>query len=256
MARTPSRSLSRSAARAIGNRLLTLLPAEDREALVKYLEPYPVKRGETLLQPNVAIHHVYFVSEGLVSLVQLLENGKYIEAGIVGREGTVGALVPLGAVAFSHEAVVQIPGMSLRMKADALRIEVAMRPALRELLLRYVQALFSQVTQSVVCNGQHAVHRRLARWLAMAADCVESDELPLTHDLLATMLGVRRSGITEDLAVLKRAGLIATRKGGLRIVDQRRIRAEACECYGTVRSEFRRLLGSSIFQETGTSTTT
>lgn len=252
MARSPRRiSTTRLARppRTPGNRLLALLMEADFAALEPHLEPYPLKKGVTLLRPNVPVKYVYFVSEGLVSLVQLLENGKYTETGIIGREGMVGAMVPLGASAFSHEAIVQISGMSLRMKAETLRIEVALRPALRDLLLRYVQSLFSQVAQSVVCNGQHTVRQRLARWLAMGADCVESDHLALTHELLATMLGVRRSGVTEDLNVLKKAGFIAAEKGGVQVLDYRGLQNAACECYGQVRSEFRRLLGPSVFQE-------
>jgi CRP-like cAMP-binding protein len=231
------------------NRLLGLLLAEDLAALKPHLEHYPLRAGQNLLRPDVPVKHVYFVSEGMVSLVQLMDNGKYTETGIVGREGMVGALAPLGASAFSHEAVVQISGVSLRMSADALRIETALRPALRDILLRYVQALFSQVAQSVVCNNQHPVKKRLARWLVMGADCLESKDLRLTHELLSTMLGVRRSSVTTGLAALKAEGLIATYQGGVKIIDHPGLKTASCECYAVVRKEFRRLLGPSIFQE-------
>jgi len=239
----------RASKRLANNRLLALLSDGDREALDQHLEPYPLKQGVTLVPPLAPIENVYFVTEGLVSLVQLLENGKYTEAGIIGREGMVGALAPLGAAAFSSEAVVQIAGSSLRMRASTLRVEASLRPGLRDVLMRYVQSLFAQVTQSVSCNIQHTVPKRLARWLAMAADCAETDTMPLTHELLSTMLGVRRTGVTEGLAVLKKAGLVSLYKGGVRISDPVGLQAATCECYNAVKLEFRRLLGPSIFPE-------
>jgi CRP-like cAMP-binding protein len=229
------------------NTLLALMSAEDRAAIARHLEPYELKRGTTLLKPLMPVEHVYFISDGLVSLVQLLENGRYIEAGIVGREGMVGALVPLGAAAFSNEAVVQISGMSLRMSAEALRVEVALRPHLRDLLLRYIQALFAQITYSVTCNNQHTLRRRLARWLSMASDFTETENLSLTHELLSVMLGVRRSGVTEGVTALKKAGLIVPSKGGIRTCDVTGLHNATCECYAAVKSEYRRLLGPAVF---------
>jgi CRP-like cAMP-binding protein len=234
---------------SLGNRLLALLPEPDMQTLSVHLEPVELKVGATLIAPDASITHVYFVSAGLVSLVQLLENGKLVETGIVGREGMVGALVPLGAAAFSHEAVVQIEGRGLRMAASILRVEVALRPALRDILLRYVQALFLQVAQSVACNSQHTLRNRLARWLSMAADCTGATDLALTHELMSTMLGVRRSGVTEGVAALKRDGLIIPYHGGVRILDRPRLRNDACECYRAVRQAFDRLLGPEILSD-------
>lgn len=244
----PGRTLKNPSHARNGNRLLALLPAEDRAALAVHLEPISLKARTTLLRPGEPVEHVYFVSEGMVSLVQLMANGKYTETGIVGREGMVGALVPLGASAFSHEAVVQIAGIGFRMRADALRVEVALRPTLRDLLLRYIQALFSQVAQSVVCNNQHELKQRLSRWLVMGADCIEGKRLPLTHELLSTMLGVRRSSVTDGLAALRADKLITTYPRGIEIVDRTGLQKSACECYSVVRKEFRRLLGPTIFQ--------
>lgn len=232
-----------------GNRFLGLLRADDLAALEPYLEFHPLKAGATLLRPDVAISHMYFVIDGMVSLVQLMECGKFTETAIVGREGVVGALAILGPSAFSPEAVVQISGSSFRIGAEALRAQAAVRPALRDLLFRYVMALHSQVSQSVVCNNQHSVPSRLARWLAMGADCTESEDLPLTHELLSGMLGVRRSTVTEALMELKKAGIVKTYQGGVKIVCRSALEGVACECYSTVRMEYRRLLGPSIFQE-------
>jgi CRP-like cAMP-binding protein len=242
------RRLSQSPSHRGGNRLLALLTDEDSRALKRHLYPVKLKTGQTLLTAHAPVKHVYFVSEGLVSLVQLMQNGKLTGTAIIGREGMVGALAPLGAAACSHEAVVQIEGIGLRMSAEVLRREMALRPALRDVLFLYVQALFLQVAQSVACNNQHLLQSRLARWLSMAADCTEAEDLPLTHELLSIMLGVRRSGVTQGLAALKSQGLIALRHGGVRIAHRSALRAEACECYGLVSREFRRILGVSVFQ--------
>lgn len=231
------------------NRFLGLLRADDLAALEPFFELYPLKAGTTLLRPDTAISHMYFVIDGMVSLVQLMECGKFTETAVVGREGVVGALASLGASAFSPEAVVQISGSSLRINADVLRAQAALRPALRDLLFRYIMALHSQVSQSVVCNNQHSVPSRLARWLAMGADCTENEDLPLTHELLAGMLGVRRSTVTEALMELKKAGVVKTYQGGVKILNRAALEAVACECYSVVRLEYRRLLGPSIFQE-------
>jgi CRP-like cAMP-binding protein len=196
------------------------------------------------------VEQVYFVSDGLVSLVQLMPSGKYSETGLVGREGIVGVLVPLGSSATSHEAVVQIAGTAFRMRADALRRETSQRSAMTDILLRYVQAQFAQIAQSAACNNLHPVGLRLARWLLMASDSAETDNLALTHQLLCMMLGVRRSTVTTELAALKTKGLIATRMGGVTITNRPGLEAASCECYRTVCTEFRRLLGPPIFQDT------
>lgn len=238
------------------NRLLRLLHPDDLAALEPHLEPYPLTMGEVILRPDEPVSHVYFVTRGMVSLVKLMASGKYMETGIIGREGMVGALAPLGTSAFTQEAIVQIGGTSLRMRSNILRNQLAVRPALRDLILRYVQALFAQVAQSVVCNSQHDVRQRLARWLAMGSDCIESSHLPLTHELLSRMLGVQRSSVTLALTSLKNEGLITTHQRGVKIVDRRGLQNACCECYGEVRREFRRLLGPSIFQDTTPQTAT
>lgn len=227
----------------IGNRLLAALPAEDLAGLQPHLELVTLSPGETLLQPDVLIQHVYFLQHGLVSLVHRMEEGDVVQTGLVGSEGMVGALAPLGASAFSGEAMVQIGGPALRVRATTLRLEVALRPALRDLLLRYVQALFAQVTQSVACNSRHVLQSRLARWLLMAHDFVDLNELPITHEFLATMLGVRRAGVTQGLTSLKAAGLVDTARRKIVILDRPGLEHTSCECYAIVATEYRRLLG-------------
>ena len=227
----------------IGNRILAALPEDDLLALRPHLELVALSPGQILLHPDVLIQHVYFPQHGLVSLVQRLEDGGFVQTGLVGSEGIVGALAPLGASAYSGEAVVQIGGPALRIRAGALRVAAALRPALRDLLLRYVQALFAQVTQSVACNGRHNLHHRLARWLLMAHDFVDLNELTITHEFLATMLGVRRAGVTEGLVLLKAAGLVDTARRRIVILDRPGLEQASCECYRIVAAEYERLLG-------------
>lgn len=229
----------------IGNRILAALSEEDLGELRPHLERVALSPGQTLLQPDVLIQYVYFPQHGLVSLVHRLEDGGVVQTGLVGSEGMVGALAPLGASTFSGEAMVQIGGAALRMRAPALRVVVALRPAVRDLLLRYVQALFAQVTQSVACNSRHTLHRRLARWLLMAHDFVDLNELPMTHEFLATMLGVRRAGVTEGMALLREAGLIDAARRKVVILDRPGLERTSCECYGIVAAEYERLLGQA-----------
>jgi CRP-like cAMP-binding protein len=228
----------------INNRLLLALPQEELDRLRPNLVAVDLPRGQMLLRPNELIDYVYFPQEGMVSLVLQLEDGSVIEVRLIGKEGMVGALAPLGATAMSGEARVQMTGCALRMPAGVLRTEAARNPDLMGLLLRYVQALFAQVSQSVACNGRHRLNERMARWLLMAHDCVDGDELPLSHEFLATMLGVRRAGITVAVGQLKEAGLIDNRGGRFRILDRRGLEASACECYRTVKEQYERLLSS------------
>jgi len=162
----------------------------------------------------------------------------------VGKEGMVGELAPLGSTAMSGEARVQMAGSALRMRAGMLRTEVARNPDLMDLLLRYVQALFAQISQSVACNGRHRLNERMARWLLMAHDCVDGDELPLSHEFLATMLGVRRAGITVAVGQLREAGLIDSSSGRFSILNRRGLEASACGCYRAVKEQYERLLSS------------
>jgi CRP-like cAMP-binding protein len=230
---------------SIDNRLLLALPQEELDRLRPNLEPVDLPLGQMLLRPNELIDYVYFPQKGMVSLVLQLEDKRVIEVGLIGREGMVGALAPLGATAMSGEARVQMAGSALRMRAGVLRTEAARNLGLMNLLLRYVQALFAQVSQSVACNSQHPIVERMARWLLMAHDCVEGDELPLSHEFLATMLGVRRAGITVAVGQLRDAGLIDSRAGRFSILNRRGLEASACECYRAVKAQYERLLSSA-----------
>jgi CRP-like cAMP-binding protein len=192
---------------------------------------------------NAPTEYVYFPESGMVSLILSLEGGHIVEVGLVGNEGVVGVLAGLGTGRISGEAIVQMPGTALRMKTDLLRKEIGVNPSIRQMLLRYVQALFCQITQTAACNVRHRLPQRLARWLLMANDCTLANEVNLTHEFLSMMLSVRRSGVTTALKTLSDAGIIATGHGRISILSRERLEATSCECYGTVKAEYGRLLG-------------
>jgi CRP-like cAMP-binding protein len=227
---------------SVANRLLDALPPDDLDPLRAHLELVPLPQRQTLSTPGTPIDQVYFPQEGMVSLVQPLENGMMIEVGVIGNEGMVGTPVLLGADSSPLEAMVQIPGSALRMPATAFREEIGRRAGLLRVLLRYVQALHVQVSLTAACNGRHTVPERLARWLLTAHDRSTSDQLPLSHEFLSQMLGVRRAGVTVALGTLKAAGLIRNSHGQVQIVDRGGLEAASCECYPTVRNEYARLL--------------
>jgi len=227
---------------SISNRLLAALPREDLDFLRPHLEPVPLPHKQTLSEPNAPIDHVHFVQEGMVSLVQPLENGAMIEVGMIGNEGFVGVPVLLGADTSPLEAMVQIPGSALRMQSSALREQAGRSSALLGLLLRYVQALHTQVSLTAACNGRHTLPERLARWLLTARDRATSDRMPLSHEFLAMMLGVRRAGVTVAVGTLKAAALIGNTHGQVTIIDREGLEAACCECYRTVRNEYQRLV--------------
>lgn len=226
----------------LSNRLLLALAPEDLDLLGPHLEPVPLPHRQTLSKSDAPIDDVYFPQSGMVSLVQPLEDGAMIEVGMVGSEGFVGAPVLLGADTSPLEAMVQMPGSALRMPADAFRQQTGGSIALSRMLLRYVQALHVQVSLSAACNGRHTLPERLARWLLTARDRADSDRLPLSHDFLSMMLGVRRAGVTVAVGTLKAAGLIHNTHGQVTITNRQGLEAACCECYRTVRNEYERLL--------------
>jgi CRP-like cAMP-binding protein len=225
-----------------GNHLIARLTAEDFARISPHLEEITLVQHQRLIAPNTPTSHVYFPESGMVSLILSLEDGSIVEVGLIGNEGIVGVLAGLGASRISGEAIVQMPGAGLRIGTDVLRRELGVSPSLREMLMRYVQALFAQVTQSAACNGRHNLTQRLARWLLMANDCSQTNEVRLTHEFLSMMISVRRPGITHALGELKDAGIIGATRGCITIRDRKALEARACECYRTVKDEYERLL--------------
>lgn len=226
----------------IKNRLLSALPNSEYERLLPHLEPVSLTFKQIIYAPNEPIEYVYFPNSGIISLVNLTEDGGTVEAATVGNEGMAGIPVLLGTDRMIGQAISQIVGDAVRMKADVFKREVTPGSPLHNLLLRYTQALMNLISQSVACNRLHSVEKRCCRWLLLCQDRVQSDQFPLTQEFLAQMLGVRRASVSEVAAILQRAGLIRYSRGKITICDRAGLEASSCECYRIVKEEFDRLL--------------
>lgn len=220
------------------NRLLAALPAEDYQRLQPHLEFVTLPLRQSIYEAGDPITTVYFPRSAMVSLVATLEDGSTMEAGLVGQEGMTGIAALLGGTTKAHRAFVQVAGDGWRLKVSVLQEEFDRGGALQKLLLRYVQALFTQVAQTGVCNRFHTTEERLARWLLLVADAVQSEEFPLTQEFIAQMIGVRRSGVTVAAGMLSHAELIRYTRGHINIVDRKGLEEFSCECYSVVRDEF------------------
>lgn len=209
------------------------------------MEPVSLDLKKVLYAPNEPIDHVYFVNKGVVSLVNIMENGEIVEIATVGNEGMVGLPVFLGSDTIPGKAFAQVPGDGMRMKANVFKDKVTPGSPLHNLLQRYTQALFNQIAQSAACNRAHSIEERFCRWLLMTRDRVDSDTFPLTQEFLAHMLGVRRASVNTVASIIQKAGLIQYSRGKMKILDRVGLEASACECYGIVKAEFDRLVGSA-----------
>jgi CRP-like cAMP-binding protein len=225
------------------NRLLASLPAADRDALRPHLELFGLELAYPLIQPQQPIRHAYFPVNCLASLVIVLEDGSTVESGSVGREGMVGIPIVLGAGTTPMQTVIQIPGEAFRLDAEVLKEQFDRRGALHSVVTRYIHTLFMVASQSAACNRRHGVDARLARWLLMSSDGIGSNSVAITQEFLATMLGVRRAGVTEGAVKLQNAGWIAYSRGLVEILDRPALENAACECYHMVRQEYERLFG-------------
>lgn len=225
-----------------GNRLLDKVPPAELETLRPYLERVRLERSQTLISPQQPISHIYFPINTLASLVTVLEDGSTVESGSVGCEGMVGVPVLLNAETTPTLTVVQIAGDSLRIKAEAVKELFEQDGALHLLLTRYIHTLLVVTSQSAACNRRHDIEARLARWLLMSSDGVNSTELGITQEFLAVMLGVRRPGVTEAAIQLQHDGLISYSRGHVRILNRAGLEQAACECYAVVKGEYERLL--------------
>jgi CRP-like cAMP-binding protein len=229
---------------AVRNQLLAALPSEILSELLPILHPFRLAVRETLVHPDRAIAAVYFVESGWVSLVATLADGTQAEVGLVGREGMVGLPLVLGIDTAFEEAFVQANGTALQMEASAFRRALAEFPALQTLLFRYTLAMHAQTTQTAACNGRHALEQRLARWLLMAHDRADGDDLPITQEFLALMLCVYRPSVTVVAGALQRAGIIRYGRGLITVLDRGALEATACDCYNRVKLRAQRLLQS------------
>lgn len=227
------------------NRLLAALPSEEYKRLLPGLEPVHLPHKQVIYEANEPIKYVYFPTDAVISLINLMENGAGVEVGTIGKEGMLGIPVFLAGDRSFNQAVAQIPGNAVRMKADVFKHSITPDSPLYKLLQRYTQALFSQIFQSVSCNGLHSVEKRCCRWLLMTQDRVEGNQFPLTQEYLAYMLGVRRASVSEVCYLLQKAGLISYSRGSINILNRQALENTSCACYALVKAEFNRLLGQN-----------
>jgi CRP-like cAMP-binding protein len=224
------------------NHLLDALPASDYERVASHLELIPMRLGDVLYEPSVRMRYVYFPSTAIVSLLYVMEDGASAEIAIVGNEGVLGISQFMGGDTTPSRAVVQSAGFGFRLKAELLKNEFGRFGPTMHLLLRYTQALITQMAQTAVCNRHHSVDRQLCRWLLLSLDRLQTNELSMTQELIANMLGVRREGVTEAAGKLQDAGLIRYQRGRISVLDRLGLEARVCECYQVVKTEFDRLL--------------
>jgi CRP-like cAMP-binding protein len=220
-------------ARLVQNRILSSLPAEEFAVLAPLLRLAKIKPRDVLQEANRRIDNVYFIERGVASRMSAA-NQQYMETAIVGSWGLVGVGVLLGSMVASQRTVVHLEGEALRISSDDLDSILMDRPVIRNHFMRYVQSLLVQNAQSVACASQHETNQRLARWLLLASDRMRSNTLPVTHDVLAYILGNRRSGVTDWLNRFDESGLIQKRRGSIHILDRERLQDAACECYGII----------------------
>ncbi len=231
---------------SVHNRLLAKLCPEDFDLLQPYLEPVTLNRGDVLITPHQPIEHIYFLEAGITSIIANTAGGRRIEIGLTGRDGLAGTPVLLGVDSTPHETFMQIAGSGLRIGTQKLREAIQQSSSLHALLLRYVQAFTIQTSHTALSNGSHKIEERLARWLLMCHDRLDGNDLPLKHEFIALMLGVRRAGVTEALNILGERGIIQASRGNIVIVDRARLEETAGDRYVVPEAEYHRLIGSPV----------
>ena len=228
---------------ATENRLLAALPRDEYQRLLPSLQQVSFSLGEVVYEFGGQLDYVFFPTTSIISLLYTMENGASAEMGLTGNDGVVGIALFMGGGTMPNRAVVQSAGAAIRMKAKTLQDEFALGGKFQHLLLRYTQALITQISQTAVCNRLHSVEKQLCRWLLLSHDRVKSDELIMTQELIADMLGVRREGVTVAAGHLQDAGVISYVRGRITVLDREKLEETVCECYRVVKDEFDRLLG-------------
>ncbi len=228
------------------NRLLAVLPPNEWLRWQSNLEVIELRLGQVLYESGGKMQYVYFPIDAIVSLLFVLENGASAEIAVVGNEGIVGVSLFMGGETTPSRAVVQSAGRCLRLNAQFLKNEFNDSLPVMHLLLRYTQALITQMTQTAVCNRHHSLDQQLCRWLLLSMDRLAGSHLVMTQELIANMLGVRREGVTEAAGRLQKAGLISYSRGKIDVIDRKGLEARTCECYGVVKKEYDRLLPDLI----------
>lgn len=224
------------------NHILRALPAEEWERIAPQLEKVAMPLGQVLYESGSKLRHVYFPATSIVSLLYVMQDGASAEIAIVGNEGLVGVALFMGGETTPSRAVVQSAGHGYCLKGQILKDEFTRAAGLQNLLLRYTQALLTQMAQTAVCNRHHSIDQQLCRWLLLSLDRLPSNQLTMTQELIANMLGVRREGVTEAAGKLQEAGLISYSRGHIVVLDRPGLEKRACECYQVVKTEFDRLL--------------
>ncbi|MGZ5644494.1 MAG: Crp/Fnr family transcriptional regulator [Usitatibacter sp.] len=228
------------------NLLLAALTPEELKRLRPNLEPTSMPLGHVVYEAGRALEHVYFPTTAIVSLLHVLEDGSSAEIAMVGNEGIVGVSLFMGGESTPSHAVVQSAGFALRLPGRLLKNEFNRGGSMQHLLLRYTQALLTQMAQTVACNRHHSVDQQLCRWLLLSLDRLPTSELAMTQELIANMLGVRREGVTEAAGKLQSAGVINYHRGHITVLDRPKLESLSCECYAAVRRETERLLPVSV----------
>ena len=228
------------------NHLLAALPPVEWTRWLPALEVIDMPLGQVLYEPGVTLDHVYFPATAIVSLLYVMENGASAEIAVVGNEGLVGISLFMGGESTPSRAVVQSAGQGFRLEAQRIKDEFSRAGPAMHVMLRYTQALITQMAQTAVCNRHHSLDQQLCRWLLLSLDRLQGNELVMTQELIANMLGVRREGVTEGALKLQRAGLIRYARGQISVLDRPGLEKRACECYAVVKKEYDRLLPAEL----------
>ena len=228
------------------NHLLDALPAAEVQRWMPHLESVDLPLGHVLYESGAALDHVYFPTTAIISLLYVMENGASAEIAVVGNEGILGVSLFMGGESTPSRAVVQSAGHGFRLKAHIMKEEFNRAGPVLHLLLRYTQALITQMAQTAVCNRHHTLDQQLCRWLLLSLDRLEGNQLVMTQELIANMLGVRREGVTEGALKLQRAGLISYARGHITVLDRAGLEKRSCECYSVVKKEYGRLLPNKV----------
>src|SRR5579863_4993887 len=228
------------------NHILDALPQPERERLFPYLKVVPLPLGKILYESGDTLRHIYFPTDSIVSLLYVLKDGASAEIAVVGNDGAIGVALFMGGETTTNRAIVQSAGSAYRLTGARLKQEFERHGDALHILLRYTQALLTQMAQTAVCNRHHSVDQQLCRWLLLSLDRLPSDELIMTQELIAGMLGVRREGVTEAAGKLQKLGVIRYSRGHIKVLDRPRLAQLSCECYAVVKTETDRLLPQNV----------
>ena len=244
-------NITNNTTNALKNHLLASLPNDEFARFQSKLEPVSLKLGTVLYESGDRLDHAYFPTTAIISLLYIMENGATAEIGVVGNDGILGIALFMGGDTTNSRAIVQSAGEVFKIKAQDLKTEFGRGGIFQTMLLRYTQALMTQISQTAVCNRLHSLEQQLCRWILLSHDRLDSDKLVMTHDLISNMLGVRREGVTLAAQKLAEKGLITNTRGTIILIDRQGLENAVCECYQVVNDEYNRLLSRGISRTFG-----